>query len=159
MSAVREPHAEFMPMGRDDIDEVMAIELRVCPFPWSRGNFSDSLKSGYNAWVCRVDGELAGYFVTMLTVDEGHLLNIVVAPNHQGVGIGARLLQQAMQVALAGGMHRLLLEVRPSNDKALTLYRHYGFKQIGMRRGYYPAGGGQREDALVLVRELAKVTA
>lgn len=158
MNAVLEPCIEMMPMNACDLDEVLAIEFRVCPFPWGRGNFTDSLSSGYSCWVCRVGGELLGYFVVMLAVDEAHLLNICVAEKRQGMGFGARLLRHAMLVARQGGATTLLLEVRPSNDNALSLYRHFGFQQIGRRRDYYPAEKG-REDALVLTRTLDEVRA
>ena len=153
MGALLEPVEELLPMGAGDIDEVFAIELDICPFPWGRGNFSDSLESGYSGWVCRFGGELVGYFVLMPAVDDAHLLTIGVARQRQNKGFGARLLRHAMHVARAGGAKTLLLEVRPSNDKALKLYRDFGFGQIGVRRNYYPAAGG-REDALVLTRPL-----
>ena len=88
-----------------------------------------------------------------MAVDEAHLLNISVAEKRQGMGFGARLLRSAMDVAQKTGGKSLLLEVRLSNENALSLYRNYGFQQIGVRRGYYPAETG-REDALVLSREL-----
>jgi ribosomal-protein-alanine N-acetyltransferase len=158
MSAVLEPRIELSPMSARDIDEVLAIEYRVCPFPWSRGNFTDSLASGYSCWVCRFGGEMVGYFVLMLAVDDAHLLTICVAEKRQRLGFGARLLQHASQVALAAGAQTLLLEVRPSNEKALNLYRQFGFHEIGRRKGYYPASAG-REDALVFSRALAEVSA
>ena len=158
MNALFQTEFEMLPMLASDLDEVLAIEYRVYPFPWGRGNFADSINSGYSCWVCRVAGELVGYFVVMLAVDEAHLLNIAIAEKRQGMGYGARLLRQAMQVAQAAGGVLMLLEVRPSNERALTLYRHFGFKQIGVRRGYYPAVSG-REDALVLTHELAEVLA
>lgn len=158
MNAVPESRLEFEPMGLRDIDEVLAIEYRVCPFPWGRGNFTDSLASGYHCWVARLNGQLVGYFVVMNAVDEAHLLTISVDANKQKQGYGARLLQQVMQVARANGARILLLEVRPSNSSALSLYRHFGFQQIGVRKAYYPAVGG-REDALVLTRALDEVLA
>lgn len=158
MNAMLEPRIELLPMNPGDLDEVLAIEYRVYPFPWGRGNFVDSMNSGYSCWVCRVAGELVGYFVVMMAVDEAHLLNIAISTKHQHKGFGARLLRQAMRVTQAAGGVTLLLEVRPSNELALSLYRHFGFKQIGVRRGYYPAEGG-REDALVLTHELAEVLA
>ncbi|MEI7611843.1 MAG: ribosomal protein S18-alanine N-acetyltransferase [Betaproteobacteria bacterium] len=158
MNAVLEPRVEFLPMGLGDVDAVLAIEYRVCPFPWGRGNFTDSLASGYPCWVCRLDGELIGYFVLMIAVDEAHLLTISVSDKWQKQGFGARLLQQVMQVARDSGAKILLLEVRPSNASALALYRHFGFQQIGVRKAYYPAEGG-REDALVLTHALDEVLA
>ena len=101
MNAVLEPRLEMEPMGTGDIDEVLAIEFSVCPFPWGRGNFVDSLSSGYSCWVCRLDGELVGYFVLMMAVDEAHLLTISVAPKRQKLGFGARLLQPVFRQPLA----------------------------------------------------------
>lgn len=158
MNALLAPQVEMLPMNPHDLDEVLAIEYRVYPFPWSRGNFADSMSSGYSCWVCRVGGELVGYLVLMLAVDDAHLLNISVADKRQGMGFGARLLRQAMIAGRQGGATALLLEVRPSNEKALALYRHFGFQQIGVRRGYYPAEKG-REDALVLSYALLEVLA
>lgn len=158
MNALLSPQVEMLPMNLHDLDEVLAIEYRVYEFPWGRGNFADSMNSGYSCWVCRVGGELIGYLVLMLAVDDAHLLTIGVAEKRQGMGFGARLLRQAMTAGRQGGATTLLLEVRPSNEKALALYRHFGFQQIGVRRGYYPAAKG-REDALVLTHPLLEVSA
>ncbi len=158
MSAVLAPSVELLPMVERDLDEVLRIEYRVYSHPWSRANFVDSIVSGYSCWVCRIGGELVGYFVLMLAVDEAHLLNIGVSEKRQGMGFGARLLRHAMTMAQRGGAVTLLLEVRPSNTRALALYHHFGFAQIGVRRGYYPAAIG-REDALVLTRTLAETSA
>ena len=157
-SAHFEPQFELLPMRTFDLDEVLAVEYSVYAYPWGRGNFADSMSSGYSCWVCRVAEELIGYFVVMLAVDEAHLLNIAIASKRQGLGYGARLLREAMRVAQASGGTMMLLEVRPSNESALRLYRHFGFKQIGVRKGYYPAANG-REDALVLTHDLAEVLA
>jgi ribosomal-protein-alanine N-acetyltransferase len=158
MNALLALRSEMLPMNLHDLDEVLAIEYHAYPFPWGRGNFADSISSGYSCWVCRVGGELVGYRVLMLAVDEAHLLNICVAEKYQGKGHGARLLRDAMRAGRQGGASSLLLEVRPSNEKALALYRHFGFEQIGLRRGYYPAQPG-REDALVLTHPLMELKA
>jgi ribosomal-protein-alanine N-acetyltransferase len=158
MSAVLANPVEMLPMNVRDLDEIVAIENTVYPYPWSRGNFSDSLAAGYSSWVCRVSGELVGYMVVMMAVDEAHLLNISVDKRRQGLGFGARLLRHAMRVAKTLGARTLLLEVRPSNTRALELYRHFGFVRIGVRKGYYPADIG-REDAVVLVHTLGEVSA
>ena len=158
MNAVLKPDIEMLPMGAGDLDEVLAIEFSVYSHPWGRGNFTDSLSSGYACWVCRAGGELVGYFVLMLAVDDAHLLTIGVSEKHQGMGFGARLLRHAMNVGHAGGAKTMVLEVRPSNVKALRLYRHFGFQQIGVRRAYYPGHTG-REDALVLTHPLDEVSA
>jgi len=173
MSAVLAPRIEMLPMNANDLDGVLAIENAVYPFPWTRGNFADSLAAGYSAWVCRIGGELVGYAVIMMVLDEAHLLNISVDQSRHGMGFGARLLRHAMavartlgarmlrhamSVARTLGARMLLLEVRPSNERALQLYKHFGFVRIGVRKAYYPAHEG-REDALVLTHALAEVKA
>lgn len=147
---------EFLPMTPADLDQVMAVETVVYPFPWSRGNFADSIKAGYSCWVAREGVSLVGYLVLMPALDETHLLNISVAPDRQGRGYGGRLLRRAMVQARHGGADSLLLEVRPSNAPALRLYRNFGFQEVGRRKGYYPAPAG-REDALVMRKSLAEV--
>jgi len=146
--------AEFFPMNERDLEQVAALEASLQPFPWSRGNFADSLSAGYSVWVCRIGGELIGFSVVMSVIDEAHLLNIGVGERFQGRGYGARLLRNVMQVARQAGANKLFLEVRPSNARAVELYRHFGFRQIGLRKGYYPAAIG-REDALFFDKELA----
>ncbi|MHA4870761.1 ribosomal protein S18-alanine N-acetyltransferase [Duganella sp. PWIR1] len=141
----------YEPMQKTDLDEVLALEESVYPHPWSMANFVDSLNSNYEAWVLRDrDGDLLGYFLLMAVVDESHLLNVAVSPEKQGQGLGRFLLNQAVACSRGLGMESVLLEVRPSNTRALKIYERYGFKQIGRRKGYYPAANGQREDAIVM---------
>lgn len=151
------PSTLIMPMTEADLDAVSALEADVAVFPWTRGHFADCLKAGYSGWVLKHDQAIAGYAVLMMAVDEGHLLNIGVATAHQRQGIGARLLEHVMARTRESGGLSLLLEVRPSNERALGLYRRYGFGEIGRRKGYYPAHLG-REDALVLRRALEITT-
>lgn len=146
--------AEFFPMNDRDLDAVAALEASLQTFPWSRGNFADSLAAGYSTWVLRLGGDLVGFSVVMQVIDEAHLLNIGVCRRYQGQGYGARLLRHAMERSRLGGARQLFLEVRPSNERAVDLYRHFGFNQIGLRKGYYPAVVG-REDALIFDKELA----
>lgn len=140
------------PMVAADVDEVHALECSVFPHPWSRANFIDSLASGYDAWVAREDGNglLAGYFLLMYAVDEAHLLDVAVAGPRQGAGLGRFLLDRIAARARGQGMESVLLEVRPSNERALRVYRRYGYAEIGRRKGYYPAHEGRREDAIVM---------
>lgn len=140
-------------MTGDDLDLVVAIEQRAYPYPWSRGNFSDSLSSGYDAWIFADERGWIGYAVLMWVIDEAHLLNLCVPVELQRRGLGRRLLGWLMADAAARGARSLLLEVRPSNLPALALYRNSGFAAIGVRKAYYPAGAA-REDALVMSRSL-----
>jgi ribosomal-protein-alanine N-acetyltransferase len=148
---------QFGVMRVIDVDEVARIENDAYPFPWTRGNFLDSLDSSYDGWVLRESGgRIAGYFLLMPVVDEMHLLNITVRPDLQGQGLGSRLMAKVSERAAAAGIGAVLLEVRPSNQHALAVYRHIGFEQIGVRKNYYPAAAGCREDAIVMRLRLAE---
>jgi ribosomal-protein-alanine N-acetyltransferase len=142
---------KYRPMLESDLDAVMQIEVQAYPFPWTRGNFIDSLHAGYSAWVVEQGAELMGYAVFMKAIDETHLLNITIAPAYQGQGYGQWLLEQCIEQAQYHGALRMLLEVRPSNLKAQQLYERRGFKILGRRRGYYPSYDNTREDACVMV--------
>lgn len=152
--AIRRDPALPMALSRmqiDDLTEVMAIENDVYPHPWTRGNFLDSLQSDYEIWTVRdPSGSLAGYLLLMISVDEAHLLNIAVRRDLHGAGVGRLLLDLAVKLSRDKGMQSILLEVRPSNDRAVEVYERYGFAGIGVRRGYYPAAQGSREDAIVM---------
>lgn len=143
----------FRRMEPADLDAVLAIEYIVYPFPWSRGNFTDSLNSGYSCWVAELDGRLAGYCVIMLVVDEAHLLNISIAQPLQRRGLGRELLQFAGDVSQQHGANMLFLEVRESNMPARRLYESDGFNEMAVRRNYYPAAGG-REHAILMGKNL-----
>ena len=140
-------------MNLADVNAIVCIEQHVHAHPWTRGNFTDALKSDCVCKVYEQEGAMLGYVVLMPALDEAQLLNITIAAEHQRKGLGRRLLDATMTMARGLNMRRLLLEVRPSNAAALGLYRAAGFREIGLRRGYYPDGNG-REDAIVMEREL-----
>jgi ribosomal-protein-alanine N-acetyltransferase len=142
------------PMTLAALDEVLAVENAAYPFPWTRGNFIDSLAAGYEAelWRDATGDELIGYWVAMPGVGELHLLNLTVVPAQQGRGWGRALFARVLDRARSLGMASLWLEVRPSNVRAVALYERGGMRIAGRRRGYYPAAGGTREDALVMQR-------
>jgi ribosomal-protein-alanine N-acetyltransferase len=141
-------------MAEADLDAVMAIEATAYAYPWTRGNFADSLRAGYTGVLLRVQGELLGYYMAMKGVDEMHLLNLTVAPAHQGQGLGACLLEALADRSRDLGAQWLWLEVRASNEGAQRLYLRQGFRRVGLRKGYYPAARGRREDAIVMSRPL-----
>lgn len=155
MSAQPEPLAgRFRPMTETDLSAIMNIELAAYPFPWTEGILRDCLRVGYNCWVYEADGAIQGYWVMSVAAGEAHILNLCVRPALQGRGLGRKLLTHIIALARRHGADTLLLEVRPSNQAALALYRNSGFNEVGMRRGYYPADQG-REDALILALALA----
>lgn len=149
MSAVPKDELRLARMTEQDLAEVLAVEAAIYSHPWTLGNFADSLRAGHQCWTWRRGAELVGYFVLATGAGEAHLLNLSIAAPWQRQGLGALLLGEAMRVARAKGAERLLLEVRPSNLAAQRLYLRLGFRQVGLRRGYYPAHDG-REDALVM---------
>ncbi len=149
LSTLPVPELSFIAMREHDLDAVAAIEADVYVFPWTIGNFRDSLLSGYDCWGCWTDGELIGYAIVMTALDEAHLLNFAVASRWQRRGVGAAFLQFLIDCERSGKRDVLYLEVRPSNVAGLRLYERFGFKQMGVRRDYYPAMAG-REDALFL---------
>lgn len=153
MSAVLKDAPRLLRMAEADLAEVIAIESAIYTHPWTRGNFADSLRAGYQCRTWRLGEELIGYFVLMVAAGEAHLLNLSVAAAWQRRGHGSRLLDHALRLAGEGGAGHIFLEVRPSNAAGQALYARFGFRKAGVRAGYYPSHAG-REDALVLTRKL-----
>ena len=132
-------------------DAVMAVELTAYAFPWSRGNFIDSLAAGHTACTLHAEaGQLLGYFVAMAGVEEMHLLNLTVTPQAQSRGYARFMLQALSGVCGRQGARKLWLEVRETNARARNMYLRLGFTHVGVRKGYYPAANGKREDAVVM---------
>ncbi|HSI24129.1 MAG TPA: ribosomal protein S18-alanine N-acetyltransferase [Methylotenera sp.] len=154
MSAQLKHDLSLRPMQLDDLDAIMQIEPTIYSHPWTRGNFSDSLNSGYSAWVLekqvRQDNkEMIGYALLMLVMDEAHLLNLSIAKAYQKQGLGRYLLEHMLTIAKTHKAANMFLEVRPSNISAIALYENMGFSEMAVRRGYYPAKQG-REDAVLM---------
>jgi ribosomal-protein-alanine N-acetyltransferase len=161
-------------MQAGDLDTVAALEARAYGYPWSRRAFADSLRDGHDAWLlCAGPGAAAegvappaapaeeivlGYLVAMRGVDEWHLLNLTVSPDHQRCGWGMWQLRAWEARARLAGVGALWLEVRAGNRPALSLYRAAGFEATGLRKGYYPARAG-REDAVLMSRSLLEAPA
>jgi ribosomal-protein-alanine N-acetyltransferase len=139
-------------MQYGDLDQVLAIERAAYSFPWTRGNFIDSLASGYLAeLLVQRTGALVGYYVAMRGANEMHLLNLTVAPAQQRRGHARTLLDAlAHRCRTVEHVQQLWLEVRASNARARQIYARRGFAEVGLRRGYYPADKAQREDAIVM---------
>jgi ribosomal-protein-alanine N-acetyltransferase len=178
MSAVlQQPprEARLEPITLERVPAVCAIERAAFSHPWTFANFTDSLAAGYHCQCLVVPGveepaaqparlsgfwtravrraqneTLIGYFVAMKGVDEVHLLNITVAPAYQGQGWAPLMLEALGGWSRGQGAQWLWLEVRASNLRALGIYERHGFRRVGMRKGYYPAVDGGREDAVVM---------
>lgn len=140
-------------MEEDDLAEVADLERRTFPVPWSREAFRHEVLDNPNArsYVVRTaDGAIAAYACAWVVEDELLINNLTVAPDHRSRGLGRRLLGHLLDSGLEAGCRTAALEVRPSNEPALRLYRGLGFRPIGRRRRYYRDG----EDALVMGRDL-----
>jgi tRNA threonylcarbamoyladenosine biosynthesis protein TsaB len=170
-TAERQTHPDlvWIRMTARDLASVMVIETQAYPFPWTSGNFQDSLAAGYELWVLKEHQVMVGYMVWMKVADEAHLLNFTLSPGRQGHGMGTWMLQSLIRQVQQAGLKKILLEVRPSNDRAIRLYRKFGFASIGIRKGYYPNSAAavtdaasypsSREDALVMAYELTPAIA
>lgn len=143
------------PLKNKDLPNVLTIEEKVYGFPWSEQIFKDCLAMGYSSWVLSDDRQLVAYAIVSIAVGEAHILNICVDPDKQKKGFGKMFLLELFQIAKEKEADSIFLEVRPSNSSAVALYKKLGFKQIGIRKAYYPTNDG-REDALVFSFDLAE---
>jgi len=154
MSAVLAQAFALRPMQMEDMEAIMVIEPTIYSHPWTRGNFVDSLNSGYSAWVLLQQQKVIGYALMMMVLDEAHLLNISVAKPQQKQGLGRYLLTHMIEISRRHKAANMFLEVRTSNLSAITLYESMGFCEMAIRRGYYPADPvifkSGREDAMLM---------
>lgn len=141
-------------MQASDLDAVLQVEQNAYTHPWTRATFSDTLQAGYQAQMLLRDQHVLGYFVAMQGVDEVHLLNITVSPQYQRQGWAVVIMQAMHAWARSVSAQWSWLEVRLSNARAIHLYQRQGYQQVGVRKNYYPAGHGLREDALVMSMQL-----
>lgn len=147
------PYALIRRLTLDDLDRIIEIERNAYPYPWTRGNFVDCLRSSYACFGLQLGQELAGYSIFNWAAGEAHLLNLCVDPKWQGKAYGSLILERTIDFATLRGNQSMFLEVRESNPRAVVLYKNRGFKLIGHRRGYYRADKG-REDAIVMKLDL-----
>jgi ribosomal-protein-alanine N-acetyltransferase len=136
------------PMHADDVAGVGAVERASYQFPWSEPIFHDCIRVGYLCRVLETGDAIVGYGIASMGAGEAHILNLCVAESLRGRGVARRLLLSLLKRAELAGQQWAFLEVRPSNVRALGLYRSLGFVEVGIRRGYYQAVDG-REDAIV----------
>ena len=138
------------PLRRRHIPAVVRIERQTSTNPWSGELFRGelALPEATRAYrVAKRGGRLVGYGGLMFVVDEAHVTTLSVHPDHQGQGVGTRLLAALVHEARARGTKALTLEVRVSNEPAQALYRRFGFAPAGIRKGYYAEVG---EDAVIM---------
>jgi ribosomal-protein-alanine N-acetyltransferase len=155
ITPIRQVPAQVREMLHDDVPEVSDIEQRSYEFPWSHGVFRDCLLAGYHCTVVEREGMVVGYGVLSIAAGEAHILNLCVDPMCRELGYGERLLDEIIDIANGAEVGEIFLEVRPSNEKAISLYMKKGFRNIAYRPAYYQANGG-REDAAVFSKVLKK---
>jgi ribosomal-protein-alanine N-acetyltransferase len=145
-------------MRTEDLDEVVVIERASFSMPWSRGAFLYELQQNRVArcLVMREDSRVLGYLCLWEIADELHITNVAVHPDYRRRGIARSLLSGVLDDARARKLKLVVLEVRPSNHEARTLYESFGFRVVARRRGYYYDTG---EDALVMEVTLQPVAA
>lgn len=153
ITPLAEPPISIREMNHDDLKMVSDIERRSYEFPWSHGVFRDCLLAGYQSMVLIRDRCVVGYAILSVAAGEAHILNLCVDIEFRARGYGERLLDEVLFRARAASVREIFLEVRPSNETAIALYRKKGFHQIAARPAYYQANEG-REDAAVLAKKL-----
>jgi len=142
-------------MKSSDIDTLVAIESKVTDFPWTKKNFTDSMKPQHKGWVFLDEkGEIDAFILIQKVVDETHLLNICVKAGAQGKGIGKQILGFVIDYANSIASTLIVLEVRSSNQRAQALYYQAGFNEMAVRKNYYPTKEG-REDAILMGLDLS----
>lgn len=142
------PEITVRSMNEGDLLQVVAIEQHSFPLPWTVEHFRDELSSSHAFPLSAVtaDGIITGYLCPSLVLDEGEILDVAVHGDCRGLGIGRLLVTEALRLFRERGASRIFLEVRESNQAAITLYKALGFRESGRRARYYENG----EDALLM---------
>ena len=142
---------EIRPLGLSDLNSIDAIEQRAYRTPWSRSMFASELAKASSVCIGAFDGEqLIGYVINSRYVDAWHIMNVAVDPDFRHRGVATRLLEQVFELTKDDQRRGYTLEVRVSNDRAISLYEKLGFVRQGIRRGYYT---DNREDALIMWKD------
>lgn len=137
-----------------DLNDVLAIEKSVHISPWTADTFKICFEPGYLGWVLELNHKIIGFIILSLRFEDCHILNLCVTQEHQHKGYGRQMMEYALKDAKKHGAKIAYLEVRRSNDYAISLYQKMNFYPIGERKAYYPALTGTNEDALIFAKNL-----
>ena len=144
----------IIPMNKDHVAQVAALERQCFADPWSEGSIASELDNPLSLWlVAEQDGAVCGYVGSQTVLDETDMMNIAVRPDCRRQGIAAALIEELVSRLKEQGSHILRLEVRESNTPAIALYDSLGFTQLGLRKNYYR---NPKENALILGKEWEK---
>jgi len=139
-------------MTEQDLDAIMKIEQESFTLPWSRDSYRGELINQFaNYLVCDCEGDIAGYVGAWIVFEDAHITNIAVGKSFRNKGLGTMLMQEIEKIARSKKALRILLEVRPTNISALTMYEKLGYVKTGIREAYYSDNG---EDALIMTKYL-----
>lgn len=146
-----EKKIRIVPMNADHLEDLERLE-RICfSRPWSKRMLGEELENQCAAFLVAEDenGTVLGYAGLLVMLDEGYITNVAVFPEYRRLGVAAKIIDVYMNFAAANDLAFLTLEVRPSNEAAIALYRRFGFEEVGRRKNYYDL---PKEDALILTR-------
>ena len=147
----QEDELDLRPLALRDLGAIEEIERSSYPTPWSRSMFASELAKPSSICVGAFRGaKLAGYMIVSRYVDAWHVMNIAVAEDERRQGVATRLLERMFELTEQEEQRGYTLEVRVSNRGAIRLYEQIGFRQRGVRRGYYT---DNREDALIMWKD------
>lgn len=140
---------KFAVMRPEHLNQVLAIETRSFPIPWSHRAFMFEVTENDFAFyiVALVDEKVVGYAGMWIVLDEAHITNVAVHPELKGRGVGRALMTELLGRAVVLGAVRITLEVRVSNQVARSLYKSLGFAEKGLRKKYY---SDNNEDAIIM---------
>lgn len=140
---------------KKDIDAIARLEEVCFTVPWSRASIAHELTENPMAFyiIAELNGKAVGYAGVWHILDEAHITNVAVAPEHRGKHIASAIIAVMIEFSTRNGIRRFTLEVRSSNEAAKALYRKFDFKEEGLRKGYYEDNG---EDAVIMWRDPAE---
>lgn len=136
---------ELSPVTMEDVPAVIALETANQPRPWTEGVLRDELEADGRTYLKAESDVVVGFGGVMVTGEEAHITNLLVAPEHRRHGIGRSLLVRLVESAILSGARSLTLEVRSRNVAAITLYESLGLAPVGVRPGYF-----DDDDALIM---------
>ena len=136
-------------MTVEDLDEVLKLETACFSHPWTKNMFLGELAQTTTTYmVAEQDEKIVGYMGMYQAADEGNVTNIAVLPEYRRLGIASALLDSFINLCINKKLCFLTLEVRKSNIGAISLYKKFGFTEVGLRPKYYD----NSEDAVLMTR-------
>lgn len=143
---------EIHEIAEADIPAIECLEQNIFPDPWSRRGLLDTWSQDHarilGTWQ---EGTLVGYLIFYYVLDEGEIARIAVDESRRRGGVAGRMLKVLFEWCVQNGITKMMLDVRESNLTAINFYRHHGFTEDGIRKGYY---GNPTEDAILMSLEI-----